>query len=190
MTSTMISSGDQFWDEYREILYRFILKRVKDSLLADDIVQDVLLKAHTRLHTLKDQDRVLPWLYQITRNTIVDYYRQHRPSEALSASLMIEEMPLTQEAERELACCILPLVKQLPPRYQQAMLLAEIEGLSQQEVAIKQRLSLPGAKSRVQRGRRLLKKLLLECCRVELDRRGSILNYAPNKACDGCTEKE
>jgi RNA polymerase sigma-70 factor, ECF subfamily len=168
-------------------LYRFILNRVNDPLLAEDIVQDVLMKAYQGLDLLKDREKILPWLYQITRNTIVDAYRQRRPTADLDESLIVQEMNLDQETRQELACCILPLVKQLPPRYRQAVMWSEIEGLTQQEVALKQGLSLSGAKSRVQRGRKILKTMLLACCHIDFDHRGSMTNYEPQQACGHCS---
>jgi RNA polymerase sigma-70 factor (ECF subfamily) len=103
---------------------------------------------------------------------------------------MVEEMKFGEEIKQELAQCLLPLLKQLPPPYHQAVMWFEIQGLTQQEVARKQGITLSGAKSQVQRGRRLLKNLLLGCCRVELNHRGSIMNYVPNKECDNCKEKD
>lgn len=186
-TGSLVSPfNDQLWTEYRTALHRFILNRINDPMLAEDIVQDVLIKAYQHLDTLKDLGKILAWLYQITRNAMVDYYRQHKPTEVLNELLIVQEMHLGEEIEQELAQCLLPLVKQLPPPYRQAIMLSEIEGLTQQEVALKQGLSLSGAKSRVQRGRKMLKELVLKCCQVEFDRRGSIIDYQPNKGCEGC----
>ena len=194
-SSVLIKGGvvspfnDQLWTEYRTALHRFILSRINDPMLAEDIVQDVLVKAYHRLDTLKDQGKILPWLYQITRNAIVDDYRQHRPTEAIDESLLAQEINFGEEDEKELARCLLPLVNQLPPLYRQAVIWSEIEGLTQKVVAQKQGITLSGAKSRVQRGRHMLKTMLLECCRVELDRRGNLINCEPNKGCADCTEK-
>jgi RNA polymerase sigma-70 factor (ECF subfamily) len=179
--------NDQLWQEYRTALHRFILNRVNDSVLAEDLVQDVLTKAYHQLDTLKDQKKILPWLYQITRNALVDYYRKHRPVEELTESLLMQEMNLGDDMEKELAQCILPLVKQLPPLYRQAVMWAEIDGLTQQEIAQKQGITLSGAKSRVQRGRKLLKNLLLKCCSVEADGHGRVINYQPHQECKDCS---
>jgi RNA polymerase sigma-70 factor (ECF subfamily) len=81
----------------------------------------------------------------------------------------------------------MPLLGALPTPYRQALALAEVEGLSQREIAGLEGLSLSGAKSRVQRARRMLRAALLSCCRVELDRHGSVLDYVPLRAgCDTC----
>ena len=71
------------------------------------------------------------------------------------------------------------------------MRLSEIEGLQQQEVADRLGLSLSGAKSRIQRGRALLKGVLERCCHFEFDRRGNVMGYEPRpdravcRDCDG-----
>ncbi len=166
-----------FWGEYRTKLFRFILARVNDPASAEDIVQEVLIKVYEHLNTLKEQEKILPWMYQITRNSIVDYYRQHRPIENIDQTMAAKEKNLEEDVEKELAQCILPMVNQLPPNYREALQMAEFHGLTQKEIAQKQGLSLSGAKSRVQRGRKLLKEKLLDCCRIELDHQGKVYNY-------------
>jgi RNA polymerase sigma-70 factor (ECF subfamily) len=69
------------------------------------------------------------------------------------------------------------LLDELPHPYRQALRLAEFEGATQREVASRLELSLSGAKSRVQRARKMLRGILFECCRIELDRRGGVLDY-------------
>jgi RNA polymerase sigma-70 factor (ECF subfamily) len=75
--------------------------------------------------------------------------------------------------------------------YRQAVQLSEIEGLPQQEVADRLGLSLSGAKSRIQRGRLMLKDELERCCRFEFDRRGNVMDYEPRPertVCRNCGE--
>lgn len=175
-----------FWREYRTTLYRFILTRVNDPVMTEDIVQDVLIKVYERLNTLKDQEKILPWMYQITRNVIVDYYRKQRPTEDIDETVVVKEINIEEDVGKELAQCLLPMVNQLPSNYRQAIIMAEFDGLTQKEIAQKQGLSLSGAKSRVQRGRKLLKKILLECCRIELDHQGRVFNYEPSDVCKNC----
>ncbi len=176
------------WQAYRDARFRFILQRVRDDAAAEDIVQEVLVKAYTRQGTLKEPSKLRPWLYQITRNAIIDYFRSQRPSVAVPVELIRKD---TREADnriqRELARCLVPLLDELPKPYRQALRLAEFEGITQREVASRLGLSLSGAKSRVQRGRKMLREVLLKCCRVELDRRGGVVDYEAREECDGCT---
>ncbi len=177
------------WQEHRSELYRFVLRRVRDEASAEDIVHDVLVKAYSRQRTLKEPSKLRPWLYQITRNAIVDYYRSQKPAQAVPDDFVREDTNEEDDhAQKELARCLVPLLNELPDLYRQALRLAEFEGATQREVASQLGLSLSGAKSRVQRGRKMLLGVLLKCCRVELDRRGGVLDYEAREGCDGCRD--
>ena len=98
-------------------------------------------------------------------------------------------IPETSEntALMELAECIRPMVERLSRTHREAMVLSELEGLTQKEVAERLGVSLSGAKSRVQRGRAKLKELMMDCCHIEFDHLGSVIGYDPkNKRCDTC----
>jgi RNA polymerase sigma-70 factor, ECF subfamily len=174
------------WQAYRTNLYHFVHKRVAEPADAEDIVQDVLVKAYTSLATLKDDTKLRPWLYQIARNAIIDFYRQQKPLEELSDSLPAPAALLAESSEPDFAQCLTPLIEQLPTDYRQALLLAEIEGLTQQEVATTQGLSLSGAKSRVQRGRKLLKAVFQQCCQVEVGQHGGIIDWQTQNQAAQC----
>jgi RNA polymerase sigma-70 factor (ECF subfamily) len=177
---------EQMWGEYRTRLHRFILKRINDPVAAEDLVQEVLAKAYGQLDQLREREKLLPWMYQATRNAIVDYYRRKKPAEEIDDSLAVQNPERDDAAEKELAGCVMPFIQQLPDDYRQAILLAEIEGLTQQQVAVRQGLSLSGAKSRVQRGRQMLKTMFLECCQIERDRRGGVIDFEHKKNCQNC----
>lgn len=174
------------WQAYRTNLFHFVLKRVANPADAEDLVQEVLVRAYTNFAMLQDATKVRPWLYQIARNAIIDFYRQRKPVADLSDDLPAPVTLADDASEAEFAQCLMPLIEQLPDDYRQAIRLAEIEGLTQQEVAIAQGLSLSGAKSRVQRGRKLLKSILLQCCQVEVDRRGSVIEWQPHQQAEEC----
>jgi len=82
----------------------------------------------------------------------------------------------------ELATCLEPLLKQLPNAYREAVILADFRGEAQRTVAERLGLSVPGAKSRVQRGRALLRHLLQACCELEIDHRGSVVDFQARSA--------
>ena len=141
------------WEAYRARLHRFVLARVRDETAAEDIVHDVLARAYARRDTLRDHRKLGQWLYQIARNAIADHYRRRRPTEELPVGLADQEPDESGEAQRELARCLTPFIEELPAHYRQAVMLAELQGLTQREVASKLGLSVSGAKSRVQRAR-------------------------------------
>lgn len=175
------------WQDLRTELVRFVRARVADEAAADDIVHDVLLRALRELEGPEPPVHLRGWLYRVTRNAIVDHYRARRVPEALGEELPEEvgAAPAEDEgsAERELARCLAPLLGTLAPDYREALTLAEVDGLAQWEIAERAGLTLSGAKSRVQRARKMLREAILACCRVEVDRRGGVVDYQQRSGC-------
>ena len=85
--------------------------------------------------------------------------------------------------------CVRPMIERLPEPYREALLLSEMEGMTQSAVAERLGISTSGAKSRVQRGREQLKAMILQCCHVDLDRRGNVLEYRQREDCRCCQER-
>jgi RNA polymerase sigma-70 factor, ECF subfamily len=175
---------EAIWHELQGNLKQFIHKRIADDYAVEDVLQDVFLKVHTRAETLKDASKIQSWIYQIARNAIIDYYRAREVVSELPESLPILEEDETNTVAEELAPCIRDMIEQLPDKYREALLLTEYQGLTQKDIADKLGISLPGAKSRVQRAREHLKKMLLDCCHFEFDRLGKIISYQPR--CETC----
>jgi RNA polymerase sigma-70 factor (ECF subfamily) len=172
---------EDVWEQFNAQLRRFILARVDNIHNAEDILQDVFLKVVTHIHTLNDAARLQSWLYQTTRNVIIDHYRRRPTLHNIPKTLPEPEKDDDRLAMRKIASCLDSMIAQLPEPYRQALILAELEGLTQREVAEQLGLSLSGAKSRVQRARRQLKHLLLECCHFEFDRLGRVVDYHSNR---------
>lgn len=192
---------NQIWNEVHLRLRGFIARRVPQGAEVDDILQEVFLRLHRSLDSLKDPRRVVSWVFQITRHTISDYYRSPNQRREVAAGLaldleasysipdpsLIPESHESGDIRKELASCLLPMIKQLPDLYREALMLVELDGLTQKVAAHRLGLSLSGMKSRVQRGRRELKHLIEECCVLQLDRRGTITDYSVRNAdCKPC----
>jgi RNA polymerase sigma-70 factor (ECF subfamily) len=178
-------SPEAIWERFHTPLTRFVRQRVSDSATADDLLQDVYVKIHIHLDTLRDDRRLQSWIYQIARNTLHDYYRKQPPLDLMD----VEDIPTeeTRSAEPELfdktherlATNLRTIIDQMPERYRQAVILAELEELPQREVARRLGLSVSGAKSRVQRGRLLLREMMLACCHLQFDHYGHVIDYTP-----------
>ncbi len=180
----MVMTTEKIWEEFHPRIKQFILKRIPDEHNAEDILQEVFLKIHARIDTLRDEEKLQSWMYQIARNVIADYYRQHKATVALSEALLLPEEPVVDDdVVKDLLPGVRTMVNSLPDEYRQALLLTEYEGLTQRELAERLGLSLSGAKSRVQRAREKLKAMLLDCCHFEFDRLGKIIDYQPRCAC-------
>ncbi len=182
------ATAEAVWHALHDRLLRFMGARVEDDAAAEDILQEVFLKIHARIGSLRDEERLEGWVWQITRNAIADHHRGRRRSVALPETL---PAPEDGEAETEAAArWLLPAVRAtidaLPEPYREALLATEFDGLTQQELANRAGISLSGAKSRVQRARAKLKQLLLECCHLEFDRRGGLILDQAQPLCACC----
>lgn len=186
MTDPAAASAPLAWEQLRGELVRFVRSRVGDEAAADDIVHDVLLRALGELEGPRPPVHLRGWLYRATRNAIVDHYRARRPTAELPEEIAAVPAGSEATAERELARCIAPLLRTLPAAYREALTLAEVEGRPQREVADRAGLSLSGAKSRVQRARRMLREILHGCCRIEVDQRGGVLDFERRASCRPC----
>lgn len=171
-----------------QVLYRPPGAGRSDDHVAEDLLQDVFLRIHNRLDSLKDEDRLVSWLYQISRNVVTDYYRR-RSTLALDANQPDSDVETRAEnLNAEAAAWLSRLVVSLPDDYRQAMTMSELKGIPQTEIAQRIGLSTSGAKSRVQRGRKLLKEMLLRCCHFELDGEGNVVDYEMKAGCSLCCD--
>jgi len=154
------------WNEFSARVGQFIRSRVADPATAEDMLQDVFLKLQSRLDEFRDPAKVQGWLFLVARNAIIDHYRTRKPTSALEESLRTALPENVTELE-ELRVAFRRIVDGLPETYREALVLTEFEGLTQEELAKRLGISVSGAKSRVQRGRELLKERLLETCHRE-----------------------
>jgi RNA polymerase sigma-70 factor (ECF subfamily) len=168
---------EQIWREYAAALHGFIQSRVDDADIADDILQNVFLNIHAKIDSLKDTAKLRSWIYQIARNAVIDHYRSLKTHSELPESIEQPEEDNAETARQEIESCMLPLIRNLPDNYREAVMLSEIEGMTQKQVAEKLGLSLPAAKSRVLRGRIMVKNMLNDCCQFEIDHRGTMVDY-------------
>jgi RNA polymerase sigma-70 factor, ECF subfamily len=188
-----LTDTEAIWTDMRADLRRFIRRRVPDDHIADDLLQETFVRIHRHIGSLADAERLAGWVYQISRNVIHDHYRRSAGAAlALGEADPADEPP---EGVSELRCrsveWLEELIDELPANYRDAVRLSEIDGLRQQEVADRLGLSLSGAKSRIQRGRVLLRGVLEECCRFEFDRRGNLLEVDPRpdrSVCRDCDD--
>jgi RNA polymerase sigma-70 factor, ECF subfamily len=171
-----------------ERLRPFVARRLSSPADVDDVLQDVLLRMHGHLGELRDHDRFGPWIYRIVRNAIVDRHR----AAARDARPPVEAPPEVEPdpdegATGELAHCVAPFVARLPSPYREAVTLVDLEGVTLKAAAAMAGVTLPGMKSRVQRGRARLRALFEACCRLELDARQRVVAYecAPGES-KGC----
>ena len=168
----------QIWDNFNEELYFFILRRVKNKDVANDIFQDAFMKIHNNLSNLKNKEKAKAWVFQIARNEMFNYfYRESVYEDRLDDKI---EIP-SQKYEH--ICCFDKFIDELPEIYKQVIELIYIEGKKQKEVAEELEISLENVKARVKRAKDILKKQFNECCKYEFDKNGKLIGESDCSKC-------
>ena len=174
-------ASEILFEELSTDLQKFIARRIPNRADAEDVLQETLYKIHRSIACLAPQSNLYAWVYRVTRNAIIDHYRKQQPNISLDAASNLsdeiaETMP-SRDALQEIAACLRPMLNCLPEKYREALVLTDLEGMTQAELAEHLQISLSGAKSRVQRARTLLKEALLKCCDLEFDHQGRVVDY-------------
>jgi len=185
-----LPSAEPPWELFRARLLEYVRRRLDDPAEAEDLVQEVLARVSGRLPELRAREHLLPWLYRITRNALVDHYRargRRGPSVALDTVTETGQEPTAAgedddpgtEARAALAGCVAPLLATLPPTYRDALHRVELLGERQVDVAQDLGVGISALKSRVQRGRKLLHDAFTDCCALERDSAGGVVGFEP-----------
>lgn len=170
---------------YYQPIFQFISQRVANKSDAEDLTQDVfykLIQSNQKSTAINNQKH---WLYSIAKNTVTDYYRKKRlpVSEADWSTIdqamdgEVDGFQLTQQQQTSLNQYLLTLLDTLPEEERQIMRMVELEGFSQKEVAQELGMNYTTVRSKVQRGRHKIKKIISECCEVIQGGKGSIIGY-------------
>ncbi len=169
------------WQAYEGELRGYLRHRAADVEVADDILQDVFLKAMRQGQGFCSLDNPRAWLFQVARNALVDRARTAHAHEPFTEELA-ETTPLGEEATPPvdaLATCLVRTINELSEADQQVLRACDLSGLSQREFAEQHGLSLPATKSRLLRARQRLRDRMSSACRIQFDPRdGRVLGHA------------
>ena len=168
----------EVWTSYSKDLQLFIISKVKDVTIADDILQDTFLKIHTKLHTLKDITKLKSWCFTIARNVILDYWKA--TNQTFEISNFESELDATENIHTE-KDCLRGILANLPKKYRDPLFLSDIKGLKQQAVANQLQQSLPTTKSQIQRARKLIAQGFMDCCGYKINKQGNLVGEIQEK---------
>jgi RNA polymerase sigma-70 factor (ECF subfamily) len=177
-----INTMDNFetWKNLYGKLHLYLLRNLKDKEIAKDILQDVFLKILEKKESLKNNENYEGWIFRITKNLLIDYYRKSKKVVELQFSAKNNEFEKEEfDIFEKLSPALEEFIKKLPPKYREPLLLSDIKGLNQKSIAEKLNLSVSGAKSRIQRARKLLKESFFECSTYKFDSLGSVADFQP-----------
>lgn len=181
-----MNETQQVWDEFSTALRQFIRRRVRDDHVADDLLQDVFVRIHDKLGSLDDEERIVAWLFRIARNVVADHYRRRSDDTLDEKETATEQVTSDENINEQVGQWLVNRIAELPEDSREAVTQSELKGVRQTEIAERIGLSASGAKSRVQRGRKMLKESLLQCCHFEFDRRGNVIEYQVKTDCTTC----
>jgi RNA polymerase sigma-70 factor (ECF subfamily) len=178
------------WQDIDARLRPFVARRVSPGDI-DDVMQDIFVRIQRGLATLRDEERLTSWLFQIARNSVAEHMRgraRHPLADGDGPEgAAPEPNDDDREAMRSLATCVTSFVAALASPYREAVTLVELEGLTAREAAEMAGITVSGMKSRVQRGRAQLRRMFEQCCEIALDARGKVTDFTPRgQRCPSC----
>ena len=166
------------WKLYADDVKHFILSKVKNTQIADDLIQETFIKIHIKLSTLKDTSKLKSWIFSIARNTTLDYFKSTSKNiDFLTEDISLEEEPHSH-SEKD---CLLAHIMNLDKKYRTPLFLSDIKGVKQTEISKQLKISLPTIKSRIQRARKKVAEGFMECCDYQLNEKGILVGELKEK---------
>jgi len=156
----------------RSKLLGYIQKRVPDANLAEDVLQDGLIKALQAAEDLRDEERLIPWFYRILNNAIIDTYRKHNvethylENYARESALEDSVQDIGANDQAALCECFRELLQSLKPEYAELIERLELQPGDPSQVARQLNIQPNNLKVRRHRARQALKVRMEETCRT------------------------
>ena len=170
------------WDTYGDDVKRFVFSKTKNKDVASDIVQEVFIKVHTKMATLQNAEQLKSWLFNIAKNTVLDYFKSSQKEGSAEQDIVeiIDEdsLHLKDHSEED---CLYGIVTKLPKKYRVPLFMADIKGMKQAVIADVLKLPLPTVKSQIQRARKMIAQGYMDCCGFELNDKGFLVGEVKSK---------
>jgi RNA polymerase sigma-70 factor (ECF subfamily) len=176
------------YTRFHDALLSYIRSKIKSKEDAEDILQNVFIKISSNVNKLAEEEKLQGWIYTITRNAIIDFYRSNATKKSMAMDeVLVDTVPEqeTTDATKGLDQCMSSMISLLPEEYRDIIIDSEIKGIKQKELAEKYNMAYPSMRSRVQRGRERLKQLFYSCCYIKTDRLGNVLEAEGRTDCAG-----
>ena len=169
------------WRAHKNELRSFLVARCASAAEADDLLQEVFVRALLQGRDFCCVDNPRAWLFHVARNLLIDRLRVTREQVALPDDLIDESHESHNETPTVdvLSHCLPRVLSELAEQDREAILLCDLQGMTQQDYARRLGIGLPAAKSRVQRARRRLHAQLVTACQVRFDDQGKVCCFTP-----------
>ena len=167
------------WASHEPELRSWLRHRVNNPAQADDLLQDLFLKALRQGERFCSVQNARAWLFEVARNTLADHLRVARNTVELPDDLVA---PTDQtETVDTLTACLPRVLSELSIEDREAITLCDLQGMAQADYARQKDLSLSAAKSRIQRARLRLRDHMTLACRVQIDDTGRVSDFVPRQ---------
>ena len=168
------------WQQHQSELKGYLIHRLADPPLAEDLLQEVFIKALREGQKFCTLDNPRAWLFQVARNALADHLRVLKDSVPLPEDLM-EEEPVIAPVDA-LAECLERVLSELPEDDREIIRRCDLEGMKLQTYADVHALTLPAVKSRIQRARQRMREIMTRNCQVRFDAAGQVCCHVPRAA--------
>jgi len=175
------------YTEFHRSLLTYVRSKIRSKEDAEDILQNVFVKISANADSLSEKEKIQNWLFTVTRNAVIDYYRVNAKKKNVELNESIAEQLLDDESTdptKGLDNCVSTMIALLPEEYKSIIEDAEINGISQKELAEKYGMAYSSMRTRVQRGRERLKQLFYNCCYIKTDNHGNVLQAQGRPDCE------
>ncbi len=167
------------WTAHQSELHGWLRRRLGNPAEADDLLQDLFVKALRQGERFCSVHNARAWLFEVARNTLADKLRVARDTVQLPEDLAAPSDEL--ETVDSLTACLPRVLSELSAEDREAITLCDLQGMAQADFATVMGLSLSAAKSRVQRARQRLKQRMTKVCQVQLDHAGRVSDFVPRR---------
>ncbi|WP_296510333.1 sigma-70 family RNA polymerase sigma factor [Rhodoferax sp.] len=173
---------DTAWKLYAAELRSWLRRRLSQAQDADDLMQDVFMKALRQGNQFCSVQNARAWLFEVTRNTLADRLKLQREMVELPEDLVAAGGE--SDAVDELTACLPRVLSELSDLDREAITFCDLQGMSQADYATHAGLNLSAAKSRLQRARQRLKDRMTTACKVRIDTTGHVEDFVPRPPLD------
>ncbi len=170
--------------EYQHPIYNYLLRMTQNQAEAEDLTQETFIRVHRNLLTFRGEASLGTWLYRIATNVSFDHFRRNSTLKA-KVSLSLEETDLDEKwaidgtnsspeqlvAQSEMSSCVERFIQRLSPTYRTVLVLHDLQGLKNREIAEVLDCSLSTVKIRLHRARNKLRATLNAGCDFAHDER-------------------
>lgn len=168
------------WRAHERELLDFLSRRAGNRAEAEDLLQEVFLKAMRQGAEFCSLRNPRSWLFRVARTTLIDHGRVTKPTVELPESLAAVA-PEQRSPVDELDACLRHNLADLSSEDRNILNACDLQGQTVRAYAEREGLSLPAAKSRLLRARQRLRDSLVQHCRVRFDELGNVCCYTPQK---------